>query len=93
MRAGLTQAELAMRLGTTQPAVARWERGAVEPRFSTMVRAVRACGLDLAIGLVEPDRDHDRLIGDYLRLTPEERLADLEHRLDAEEILHTAVRT
>jgi len=93
LRSGLTQTELATRLATTQSAVARWEGGAAEPRCSTVVRAVRACGLELVIGIAEADRDHDRLIGDYLRLTPAERLADLEHRLDVEAMMHAAVRT
>src|SRR5262249_59357069 len=37
-RAGLTQAEVARRMGTTQPAVARLERGEADPRLSTIER-------------------------------------------------------
>lgn len=42
--AGWTQARLAEAGGTTQSAIARWERGATEPAFDTVVRLVEACG-------------------------------------------------
>ena len=47
--AGLTQAHLAQRLGTTQSAVARLERRGSNPRIDTIARALEACGrrLDL----------------------------------------------
>ena len=48
-RAGLTQEELAERLGTTQSAVARWEKGDVSPRLDTFERALGACGLTLRL--------------------------------------------
>ena len=73
-RAGVTQSELASRLSTSQSLVARWERGSVEPPFDTVVRAIRACGLDLSFELYTYDRDHDILIDSNLRLTPQERL-------------------
>jgi len=46
-RAGLSQAALAARLGTTQSAIARMERARTEPAFARVVDAVRACGLEL----------------------------------------------
>ena len=36
--AGLTQKELAERIGTTQSAVARWENGVVVPRLDTLLK-------------------------------------------------------
>ena len=36
--AGLTQRQLAERLGTTQSAVARWENGDVVPRLDTLLK-------------------------------------------------------
>jgi transcriptional regulator with XRE-family HTH domain len=54
-RAGLTQQELAERLGTTQSALARIESGGTEPAFRRVVGIVRACGLDLEPRLVEAD--------------------------------------
>lgn len=43
-RAGLTQAEVARRMGTTQPAVARLERGEADPRLSTIERYAEVVG-------------------------------------------------
>lgn len=92
LRAGLTQSELARRMGTTQSAVARWESGTTSPRFDTVVRAVRSCGLELGVSLSAQDPDHDRLIDDELARTPRERLDDLLARLEAERRLHSARR-
>lgn len=50
-RAGITQTELAERVGTTQSAIARLERGHTEPSLHRVQELVRACGLDLRIGV------------------------------------------
>ena len=50
-RAGITQAELAERVGTTQSALARLERGHTEPSLHRVQELVRACGLDLRVGM------------------------------------------
>ena len=42
-RAGLTQRELADRLGTTQSSIARMESGVVSPTFATLRSAIEAC--------------------------------------------------
>jgi len=47
--AGLTQAELAKRAMTTQPAVAAYERGARIPTLSTLRRLLEACDHDLQL--------------------------------------------
>jgi len=49
--AGLTQAELAIRAGTSQPAVARYEAGQASPSAVTLTRLLRACGYDLEVRL------------------------------------------
>lgn len=54
-RAGLTQVELAERMGTTQSAIARLERGGTEPSYERVDRAVRACGLELVPQLLAAD--------------------------------------
>lgn len=41
---GLSQATLAARLGTTQPAVARLEAGGVDPKLSTVARLAEVFG-------------------------------------------------
>lgn len=92
LRAGLTQQELAERLATTQPVVARWEAGRSSPTLETVVRAVRACGLDLHVSLARYDHDDDRLIDDQLGRTPAERLDAIENLLRQEEVLRRARR-
>lgn len=89
---GLTQGELAIRLGTTQSAVARLESGQTDPRFATVLNAVRACDLDLHFSLARPDLDHRRLIDDALALTPAQRLSELVDRLEVEQVLQRARR-
>ena len=50
-RAGLTQAALAERVGTTQSAIARLEAGATEPSLARVDLLVSACGGRLVIAL------------------------------------------
>jgi transcriptional regulator with XRE-family HTH domain len=73
-RAGLTQRELAARVGTTQPAIARIESGDSAPSFERIVRLVRACGFDLDIRVVPLDEDGWTLAEQGQRLSPDERL-------------------
>jgi ribosome-binding protein aMBF1 (putative translation factor) len=47
--AGLTQAELARRIGSTQPAMARLEMGGTDPKLSTIHRISEALGTELVI--------------------------------------------
>jgi len=54
-RAGLTQEELARRMGTTQPAVARMESGRTLPSMRTLERLATATGSRLLISF-EPRR-------------------------------------
>jgi transcriptional regulator with XRE-family HTH domain len=74
--AGLSQADLAARLGTTQPVVSRWERGHDEPRLSTLVRIARACDLRLEVRLADDSVDRAQ-IRQQLALSPEQRLASV----------------
>lgn len=46
---GLTQSELARRIGSTQPAVARLEAGGVAPTIETLERIAAALDLELAV--------------------------------------------
>lgn len=50
--AGLTQAEVASRMGTSQAAVARMERGAVRPSWSSIERYASAVGRRCVVQLV-----------------------------------------
>jgi transcriptional regulator with XRE-family HTH domain len=77
--AGLSQAALASRLGTTQSAIARLERDAVSPRVDTLERALRACGrrLELGVGRSETSID-ETLVARMLRVPPGERIKSFE---------------
>ena len=79
--AGLTQAHLAQRLGTTQSAVARLERRGSNPRIDTIARALEACGrrLDLrSRGQDNRSSVDEMLVARQLRMTPGERLLTFE---------------
>lgn len=51
--AGLTQAELAQRMGTTQSAIARIEGGGSRPSLDTLERLASAVGAELVVGVAE----------------------------------------
>ena len=74
-RAGLSQAELARRAGTTQSVISRLERGATAPSMQTISELVRTCGFELGVSLSRHDDDHDwSLVQQNLQLSPEQRV-------------------
>ena len=79
LRAGLTQRELASRARTSQSAVARWESGEVVPSFERLRELVRACGLELTVGLANYDDSYDEWILAALDKRPADRLATATH--------------
>ncbi|MFN2383783.1 MAG: helix-turn-helix transcriptional regulator [Gemmatimonadota bacterium] len=81
-RAGMTQAELAKRVATTQSAVARWEAGHARPPLETLQRIVRACGLELRLGLEPIDENEIGVLERNLALNPTERLDQLVRAVD-----------
>ncbi|MBW0016893.1 MAG: helix-turn-helix transcriptional regulator [Mycobacterium sp.] len=83
-RAGLTQAELAARAGTAQPAVARWESGSTAVSLDDVVRLIRLCGLDLELHMVPRDDSDVAQAARLAHLSGRERLdrhADLARQL------------
>ena len=52
MLRGLTQEELAQRVGTKQPSIARLESGKTEPRLSFLRQVVEALGGSLQVRIV-----------------------------------------
>jgi uncharacterized protein len=73
--AGLSQAELAAAVGTTQSAVSRWERGHDVPRADTLVAILRACGYEADLVLRPHETGVDRAqIRAMLRTPVEQRL-------------------
>ncbi len=91
-RAGISQAELARRLGTKQPVVARWESGARVPSLESVTRAVEACGLALDVAVVERDEGEEALLREWRALSPAERLRRNEQMLETEAWLRRARR-
>jgi transcriptional regulator with XRE-family HTH domain len=79
MRTGLTQADLAARLGTTQSAVARLEAPGSNPTVATLERLLEATGHTLVLAATNAGSGVDKtLIADRLELTPAERLRSFE---------------
>lgn len=54
-RAGLSQADLARKAGTSQPALARYETGAAVPTLPTLERLLRGCGQRLELRISDAD--------------------------------------
>ncbi|MFH1329645.1 MAG: helix-turn-helix transcriptional regulator [Actinomycetota bacterium] len=65
-QAGLTQAELAKRMGTTQSAIARTEGGGSRPTLETLEKLAAAIGGELVVGIGE-GLSQDRAIARLVR--------------------------
>lgn len=77
--AGLTQRELANRLGTQQSSVSAWERGHDVPRVDTLGRILTVCGFEADLTFRRHD-DVDRAqIRQQLQMTTEDRVASSEN--------------
>jgi transcriptional regulator with XRE-family HTH domain len=73
-RAGITQAALAERAGTAQPAIARWESGRTAVSLDDVLRLVRLCGLELEVALVPRDDSDLAQAARLTGLTGQQRL-------------------
>jgi transcriptional regulator with XRE-family HTH domain len=76
-RAGLTQRQLADRLGCRQATVARWERGDRQVSLEDVQAAAHACGLQLDARIGVEDRSWWPQVAMQLDLTPIERVRRL----------------
>ncbi len=76
-RAGLTQRELAERLGLRQATIARWERGHRQVGLEDVEAVAAACGLQLEAHLVAEDRSWWPQIALQLELDPLDRVRRL----------------
>jgi HTH-type transcriptional regulator / antitoxin HipB len=82
-RAGITQSELARRLGVSQAAVAKLEAPRANPTITTLEAALRATGSQLVLSTEPLKRGIDEtLVFEQLRLSPEQRLAQLERMFE-----------
>lgn len=80
---GLTQAALAARLGTTQSAVSRWERGLDIPRVDTLGRILQACGFEADLRFRRHDDVDRSQIAYQLSLDPAARARVFDSMIDA----------
>jgi transcriptional regulator with XRE-family HTH domain len=71
-RAGISQAELAARAGTTQSAIARLESGRTRPALEQVERLMRWCGFQLIVELAPYD-DQDSWQATQLLSLPDEQ--------------------
>ena len=72
----LSQAQLALRAGTTQAAVSRLERDELSPSVATVERLLAVMGEELELSAVRaPTHWDDAHMRDMLRRSPSERLA------------------
>lgn len=73
---GLTQKQLAIRTGSTQPAISRLERDEISPTFETFERLFQVMGEEAELVVRRPDGQYDRARLASLRARPPaERLA------------------
>ena len=76
---GLTQAQLAHRLGISQPSVARMEAAGDQITIATLRRALNACRRGLVLQAVEWEPSYDEsLLRSTLRIDPDARLEAFE---------------
>jgi uncharacterized protein len=79
LEAGLSQRALAQRAGTSQPAVARYERGTATPSLETLGRLAQACGRELRLSAETLPDPHDVELAEVLLdLDPLDRLRALQ---------------
>lgn len=76
--AGVTQAQVARQLGVSQGAVAKLERLDANPTIATLDNVLQSLGKRLVLS-TKPKRGIDEtLVAQQLRLTPQQRLEQLE---------------
>lgn len=74
LEAGLTQAQLAERLGSSQPEVARLERAGANPTVRTLERVLRATGHRLQARVVAAGEVDESMLRQQLEETPAQRI-------------------
>lgn len=72
-RSGLTQAEVARRVGTSQSAIARLERGGNDPSWERVKSIVDACGFELNVEVADRDLAELATLRRNLDLSTDER--------------------
>jgi transcriptional regulator with XRE-family HTH domain len=89
-RSGMTRLELAAAAGFDRTTLSRWEHGEQVPSLDALNRLAGAAGLALSIDVATADDSLSGLVGDQLRMSPQQRLAarlDGRDRADVEAAL------
>lgn len=74
---GLTQEELARRVGVARETLSRWESGAQQPSFESLARLATAAGARLDVRLDPAEPEMIALAEDQLEMAPLQRLKSL----------------
>jgi len=78
-RQGLSQSQLADRVGVPQSTIARWESGRNAPTLDRVFEVIRASGLDLETAIVPRDHSDMWQATDLLALSTEDRGREVLH--------------
>lgn len=89
---GLTQQDLADRLGTSQSAISAWESGRENLRVDTLARILQACGFEASLVLRHRDDVDQSQIALHLAMSPAQRAAHLDSGARAIDRAHRATR-
>jgi transcriptional regulator with XRE-family HTH domain len=91
LAAGLSQRAFAQRAETSQPAIARYERGTATPSWQTLQRLAAAAGQRVEVNATTKPEPHDiELAETLLGLTPLERLRALPRYAHLQELARAA---
>jgi hypothetical protein len=84
LKAGLTQSELAARLGRERAQVARWETGGQEPSFENVQKVVEACGFALQVEIADREAtpELDAELETSVPMAPQQRVQALLNELE-----------
>ncbi len=87
LKADLTQAELAERIGRDRAQIARWEIGGQQPSFENLQAVVQACGFVLKVEIVIPEQTPvlDAELETSLLQAPQQRVQALLDHLGRDE--------
>lgn len=88
--AGVSQLELARRIGRSTSTVARWEAGRMEPAYAAVAACVAACGFSARVELFNPDSSYQSHVSDMRALAPLQRVRHLAGDQAAERLLALA---
>jgi transcriptional regulator with XRE-family HTH domain len=91
-RQGLSQSQLADRVGVPQSTIARWESGRNAPTLDRVFEVIRATGLDLETAIVPRDHSDMWQARELLALSPEGRSDELAHTVRTFDQMRSGVR-